>query len=220
MNGLGGFLASFVEVSADGGKGRSPARDGMVGVAIGDVTGQPHVLAEEVQVGRHVIVLQPRLELRGVDVGDRWTPVIEQARARAGEHLFAFHDLHYLFALARAGAEGEAERFLQSMRSRADGLSGDAAYVWGAVAAPAAEAIAAFVAGRRDDAGEKLAPAADAGLVGGEIELDQVALSGRGGGVRRRSRRRGQSRRERRQREKRRHGDPVAGKGHRQSASR
>ena len=47
-----------------------------------------------------------RLELRGADVGARWAPVVEQARARMGEHIFPFHDLHYLYALARAGGAG------------------------------------------------------------------------------------------------------------------
>ena len=100
-----------------------------------------------------------RLEMRGADVGARWAPVVEQARARAGEHLFPFHDLHYVYALARAGADGEAEQFLASLRAHADSLEGEARATWGGVCLPAAESLVDFVAGRREAAAEKLAPA-------------------------------------------------------------
>ena len=97
-----------------------------------------------------------RLELRGADIGERWAPVVNQARARAGEHIFAFHDLHYLYALARAGNDGEAETFLHSMRSHAKTLGGAAGHTWRDVTIPAAEAINAFAHNKKDLAGEKL----------------------------------------------------------------
>ena len=95
-----------------------------------------------------------RLELRGVDVGDRWTPIVDQARVRAGEHILPFHDLHYLYALARAGAPGEAAAFLASIKRHTeqsetgavgvrDSAAGDQ-NVWARVCAPCAEAILAF----------------------------------------------------------------------------
>lgn len=95
-----------------------------------------------------------RLELRGADIGARWAPVVEQARARAGEHIFPFHDLHYLYALARAGAPGEADRFIASLKRKAE----TAAAVWSEIALPAAEALAAFARGDRAIAAEKLGP--------------------------------------------------------------
>lgn len=109
-----------------------------------------------------------RLELRGADVGGRWAPVVEQARARAGEHIFPFHDLHYLYALARAGEAGEAERFLASMQRRADAAEGAARFVWADVAVPAASALMGFAQGRREEAGVGLsAVMADLHRVGG-----------------------------------------------------
>ncbi len=99
-----------------------------------------------------------RLEMRGVDVGERWAPVVEQARARVGEHYFPFHDLHYLFALARAGEPGEANSFLQSLKTRVENTSGEAAIVWGGICQPAAEAITAFASGDKTTAAEKLSP--------------------------------------------------------------
>lgn len=97
-----------------------------------------------------------RLELRGVDVGARWAPIVEQARRRAGEHLFAFHDLHYLYALARNGLY--ADGFLATMRRRAEAADGEAGHVWRRIALPAAEAVVDFLSGRREAAAEKLGP--------------------------------------------------------------
>ncbi len=100
-----------------------------------------------------------RLELRGLDVGDRWTPVVEQVRRRAGEHLLPFHDLHYLFALARAGAPGEAETFLASIRAHAESLSGCAGETWRLTVAPVAEGLLALSRGAYDIAASRLAGA-------------------------------------------------------------
>ncbi len=99
-----------------------------------------------------------RLELRGADIGDRWTPVVEQARKRAGEHLLPFHDLHYLYALARAGDDGEADQFLASMRNHANQSGSESGVIWRDVCVPAAESLADFVAGRHEKASAKLAP--------------------------------------------------------------
>ncbi len=94
-----------------------------------------------------------RLELRGVDVGERWTPVVAQARSRAGEHLFPFHDLHYLYALARAGEPSEADHFLASVRRKAES---DETGVWSEICFPAGEGIAAFLRGDHDTALERI----------------------------------------------------------------
>ncbi len=95
-----------------------------------------------------------RLELRGLHVGERWKPVADQARARAGEHVFPFHDLHYLYALARNDLDTEG--FLASMQRHAQSQTGEAGKVWRDIAAPAGEAIVDFAAGRRADAADKL----------------------------------------------------------------
>ena len=97
-----------------------------------------------------------RLELRGVDVGGRWTPIIEQVRMRTNEHLFAFHDLHYLYALARAGESTERDTFIAGMRATAESFAGAQKDVWREVALPSANAIVAFVGGDIETAGEIL----------------------------------------------------------------
>ncbi|MGF1543253.1 MAG: tetratricopeptide repeat protein [Parvularculaceae bacterium] len=109
-----------------------------------------------------------RLEMRGVDLGERWSPVVEQARVRAGEHILPFHDLHYAYALARAGAPGEADAFLDSMADHAEGLAGEAAGVWADVALPAAHGVVAVARGAHEDAAAALADIAPTlHLVGG-----------------------------------------------------
>lgn len=85
-----------------------------------------------------------RLEMRGVDVGARWAPVIEQIRRRAGEHILPFHDLHYLYALTRAGAPDEADAFLASLRANAESAAEPYKSFWRETGIPAAEAVRAF----------------------------------------------------------------------------
>lgn len=99
-----------------------------------------------------------RLELRGVDVGDRWQNVVAQVRGRGHEHLLAFHDLHYAYALARAGHEGEAERFLVSLERRIPEMHPSAQHVWRDVALPAAKGLVAHAQRRFADAVSFLAP--------------------------------------------------------------
>lgn len=99
-----------------------------------------------------------RLEMRGVDVGERWAPILEQVRVRKDEHLFPFHDLHYVYALARAGEPGEAENFLSGMAQRANDNSHWAHQTWGQLALPAAQAVTAFARGQAAQAHDTLAP--------------------------------------------------------------
>jgi tetratricopeptide (TPR) repeat protein len=115
-----------------------------------------------------------RLEMRGVDVGERWGPVVREARKRAGEHLFPFHDLHYLYALARAGEDGEAGRFIASMKNKA-ATDNACSPVWGEVCIPTAEGLAAFVGGRYDDANDKISPVlSDLHKIGGSHAQRQI----------------------------------------------
>jgi tetratricopeptide (TPR) repeat protein len=57
-----------------------------------------------------------RLELHGVEVGDRWKPVAEKVKARTGEQILTFIDAHWAIALA-AGAPEHAAILVDSMRS-------------------------------------------------------------------------------------------------------
>lgn len=55
------------------------------------------------------IALLCRLEWMGVDVGDRWLPLVDGASLRTGHHTHPFNDCHYAYALERAGRTDLAE---------------------------------------------------------------------------------------------------------------
>jgi len=100
-----------------------------------------------------------RLEMRGLDVGERWAPVVAEARRRAGEHILPFHDLHYLYALARAGEPGEAARLFASLNTHAETAADGRREFWRATAMPAAEGVLDFAEGKFSEAAEAFARA-------------------------------------------------------------
>ena len=101
-----------------------------------------------------------RLEMHGVEVGERWAPVVDQVRVRANERLLPFHDVHYVYALARDGARRgcrkEADELLASIRTHAEGLDGPAKKAWREALLPAAEGATAFALGDYEIASERL----------------------------------------------------------------
>src|ERR1044072_9508534 len=58
-----------------------------------------------------------RLELLGIDVGDRWTEIADKAEARIGDGLSAFTLPHWMMALAATVREDAAHRMLDGMRA-------------------------------------------------------------------------------------------------------
>lgn len=93
-----------------------------------------------------------RLELRGVDVGERWEDVSRHVARRGPEHVEPFHDLHYVYALARGGHEAALKALLESMRANRVGT------VWREVALPGAEGVAAHARGDHAEAFRLLHP--------------------------------------------------------------
>jgi len=85
-----------------------------------------------------------RLEIMGAEVGDRWAPVLDQVRHRAGEHILPFHDLHYVYALSRSGTGEETDNFLTSLDCYAESCDGKAGEVWQSICLPLARAVTAF----------------------------------------------------------------------------
>ena len=96
-----------------------------------------------------------RLEMRGVDVGDRWTPIVRQVLARRHEHILPFHDLHFLYALSRGGQVKAANEFVTSLKAHALRNPGG---VWAGVAVSLAEGLVAYALGKHDMAANLLAP--------------------------------------------------------------
>ena len=97
------------------------------------------------QIG--AVSLLTRLELAGVDVGDRWIDLGEHLSVRAGDTVQPFLTLQYLYGLARTGRP-EAAALLEATRARAQTAPDFVRAVWAEVAAPAAEGLVAYA--RRD----------------------------------------------------------------------
>ena len=83
-----------------------------------------------------------RLELLGVDVGDRWSEIADKAETRIGDCLSAFTLPHWMMALAAAGRDEAARRMLDAMRTFGSG-AGAVATIVGQVALPVCEAVLA-----------------------------------------------------------------------------
>jgi len=84
-----------------------------------------------------------RLQLRGVDVGDRWQPLAERWMpfARAGN--YAFNDLHAMLAFVGADRVAAQQAVLQAQQQAMQG-DGDNAIFTREVGHPAARAVQAF----------------------------------------------------------------------------
>ncbi|HUZ13935.1 MAG TPA: tetratricopeptide repeat protein [Caulobacteraceae bacterium] len=96
------------------------------------------------QVG--AVSLLARAELAGIDVGARWDEVAERIAARGVDVEQPFLALQYLYGLVRAG-RAEAPALLHAVRRRAASARDFDRAVWAEVAAPAAEGVAAWLAG-------------------------------------------------------------------------
>ena len=96
------------------------------------------------QIG--AVSLLARLELAGVDVGDRWQDLAAHLVPRLHEHVQPFLDMHYLYGLARAGRP-EAVAMLDSVRAHAEAAPAFARAAWHDVAIVACEGLMAHARG-------------------------------------------------------------------------
>ena len=96
-----------------------------------------------------------RLELRGVNVGERWHPVVEKVWERWHEHIVPFNDLLFIYALARGGKHQAVGEFLSSLERR--GKKDDSG-VWDSLVIPCAHGLAAYAQERFMTAADALGP--------------------------------------------------------------
>lgn len=87
-----------------------------------------------------------RLQLRGVDVGERWTAVAEAWAPQAGAGWYAFNDVHAALAFAGAGRKDLLAEVREAQR-RASAGAGDNAAFTGQVGAPLLESLLALADG-------------------------------------------------------------------------
>lgn len=88
-----------------------------------------------------------RMELRGIDVGERWADLADHVQGRIHEHVQPFLDLHYLYALARAGRDARVDEMLTSLAAHAAKAPDLVRPAWSEVALPAARGVTAHAHG-------------------------------------------------------------------------
>jgi len=99
-----------------------------------------------------------RLNLRGVDVGDRWKELADAWEPLAADAHYAFNDTHAMMAFVAAGREAAASALLASLRARADQDGGTNAQMTREVGLPVCVALAAFGRGEWEVVVEMLRP--------------------------------------------------------------
>jgi hypothetical protein len=87
--------------------------------------------------------LLARLELEGVNVGDRWAELADLAEGRSDDGCLVFADLHYMLALIGDRREGAAARLMSRMKRDA-GPEGEVARIVADPGVAAAAGLAAF----------------------------------------------------------------------------
>jgi tetratricopeptide (TPR) repeat protein len=84
-----------------------------------------------------------RLEMRDVDIGNRWDELGEVCAKHLNDHLFAFHDAHYMMAIAGAGRANDVDSMLRTMTEAAARDDTTEAAVYRDVGLPLSKAIVA-----------------------------------------------------------------------------
>ena len=105
------------------------------------------------QIG--AVSLLARMEIAGLDVGDRWVQVAEYLRSRATDTLQPFLSLQYLYGLARADF-AEADRLMAAVEEKAASSTSFDRLVWREVVLPAARGVFAHARRNWDDAARYL----------------------------------------------------------------
>jgi tetratricopeptide (TPR) repeat protein len=99
-----------------------------------------------------------RLELVGVDVGNRWAPVARAWMAHVDDHVLAFNDLHGALAAARSPDSGDVRRFRHSLDAYERLGSGDNRQVTAEVGRGLIDGVLAFAGSDYPRAVEAILP--------------------------------------------------------------
>ena len=135
-----------------------------------------------------------RLEMRGLDVGARWADLADHVARREADHLQPFLDVQYLYALARAGRDREADSLMAGIAEQGRVAPACARRVWAEVATPLGRGILAHARGRHGMAADLIGPVVPRlGEIGGshaqrdvfvQTWLDAALKAGRGAEIR------------------------------------
>jgi hypothetical protein len=142
------------------------------------------------QVG--AVSLLTRLELAGVDVGNRWQELGTYLAARTHDHVLPFLDLQYLYGLARAGRP-EADVLARNIEMFAATAPAGSRHAWQKVCVPAGRGLLAHARGDYETAVEQVGQALPGLMeIGGshaqrdlfnQVYVDALMRSGRWGGA-------------------------------------
>jgi tetratricopeptide (TPR) repeat protein len=105
----------------------------------------------------NAISLLARLELAGAEVGSRWLDLAAHVRPRIHDRQNGFLDLHFGYALARAGDDVAVAKLVGGMAEHA---ARTASPLWREVALPAIRGLVACARGQWQEAGMRLGPLA------------------------------------------------------------
>ncbi|GIX10409.1 tetratricopeptide repeat protein [Elioraea sp.] len=109
------------------------------------------------QIQAGAVALLARLELLGVDVGDRWAALAPHLATPVQRHVEPFIDLHLVYGLARAGDPAAGE-VLDGIAATAAAAHPATRAAWAEVALPAARALAAHARGDAEACVRDLSP--------------------------------------------------------------
>ena len=96
--------------------------------------------------------LLKRLQMNGVNIGDRWKALAEHSQLRIHDHMLPFRDAHFCLALAAHGEFDVARRHIRSMVDFATQGKGWGAEATGNVLVPLCEGMIAYEQGQYDKA--------------------------------------------------------------------
>jgi tetratricopeptide (TPR) repeat protein len=102
--------------------------------------------------------LLKRLEICGVDIGERWAALAEHSEKRIHDHMLPFRDAHFCLALAANGNFEAARRHIKSMAAFADESKGWRAQATRDILIPLCEGMIAYEAGQCGKASDLLWP--------------------------------------------------------------
>ncbi|WP_228488345.1 tetratricopeptide repeat protein [Caenimonas koreensis] len=94
----------------------------------------------------NAVSLLARLEMAGVDVGDRWHDVANYLEARVNDHVLPFLDMQYLYALARADRP-QADVLMRNIEAYARTAPAHMQAAWQRVCVPASRGLLAHARG-------------------------------------------------------------------------
>ena len=135
----------------------------------------------------NAVSLLARLELAGVDVGDRWQDLADHLVQHVADQVLPFLDMQYLYGLARAGRP-QADQLLRNIEAHAAQVAPGLQHAWQRVCVPASRGLLAHARGEWqravDEIGQALPRLAD---IGGshaqrdlfaQVHLDALIRSG------------------------------------------